>query len=154
MTALALSTRLGGISKALRQASPREYAEFLTRYLSGGGKITHCYPYDFQRCAGFWIATENCSIPSGCGSYAINVIVPEGVVVTRYLDRSRGCWDHGHSYNMIDGSVFSEWGPWVPLYPDVARLMEEAGWLFVDKEFSDAALPMCMEMLKLSRRHR
>lgn len=125
---------------ALRAAEPRDYAMFLTNYLSAGGKITHCYHYEFAR-AGFFLATKDCRIPTGCGVYALYVIVPEGVTVTRYLDKSRGSWDHGVSYHM-SGSVSSERCTWVPLYPDVACLMEDVGWRFVEEEFADGALPV------------
>ncbi len=115
-----LEEREDGVS-SLKTATPLQYAAFLHKHLKNGGVISHIYDYPFER-AGIKIATQSVSIPKGCGTKAINVIVPDGMTINRVGDGNN---DHGDSYNMKDGSVS---GSWTPIYPDVVQIMIDRGW--------------------------
>lgn len=97
------------MSKSLKDATLRQYLEWLEGYTGNGGKITHCYDYPF-RIGGFEVATSDIVVRYVCGAGSKNIIVPQNVKCT--ID----CIGHNNIYYMSD---FSQVGDWVPIYNDI-----------------------------------
>ncbi len=95
-----------------RQATVKEYADWLREYLKRGGRITHPYDYAMPQ-EEFLVAQGSFTILEGtCGSRAFNVIVPPGLEVKR----------QGHDHCKIMDADYSALRI-VPSYPDVETLL-------------------------------
>ncbi len=95
----------------LRQATKREYTEWLKGWLNNkGGNITHFYNYPFPTNM-FYIATSNFTLDIILyGARAFNIIVPN------HIKCSIEALGHCQIYKMDD---FVLYGDVVPLYKDI-----------------------------------
>jgi len=98
----------------LRNASVKQYGNWLIGYELQGNEPTHYYEYPFSPGNSFKIAINDFECVPLFGAMAVHIIVPTSVEVTN--SRNLG---HTDLYYMKD-FVTSD-SPWVPVYPDVER---------------------------------
>jgi hypothetical protein len=107
------NAEIGFISKT--GAAPAVmYADWLKGYLDNGGEMTHSYDYPISRAQVIYISSGSARITPLYGSSAKMIIVPKGVEVTIEA--------LGHN-NVFFMSDFSTEGYFVPLYPDIEKLI-------------------------------
>ncbi len=134
-----------GVLNSTITAAPDEYAQFLCKNLGHGGKIdTILTDEQFAEMA-IQIATRSTLVPKGPWHHATNIIVPEGMQVTRYTDpEQKGKaaiyqQDHGYSFDMKSG--FATKGDNLtpdktPASPAIISAMINMGWKFTESNFS------------------
>lgn len=93
----------------LKPAKLKDYTEWLNKFLSEGGEITHVYDYPMSR-QDFYVATSDIVLSPLKGSSSLNVIAPEGIKV----DAS----DCGHINVYYIGEQNYSSGRFVPCFSD------------------------------------
>lgn len=93
----------------IRPASPKDYKNWLCKWIEAGGTITHYY--DRPMSNDFRVAIADLEAVPLCGSSAIQIIVPPGIKV-KNLEKNGHC-------NFYFMEPVGQLGGWVPAYDNL-----------------------------------
>lgn len=92
----------------LRQATLKNYIDWLDRFVSNGGIPTHYYDYNWSRTT--WaIALDDFTMGGECGANAINIIIMPGCEPFGHM---------GHNKLFFMGGNGAHSGRWIPVFSD------------------------------------
>ena len=136
--------------QVLQPAKPSHFADFLIAYLKKGGRVSHVYDYDFVGQDFFYTDWPIKVHKNTIATESKNIIAEDEQMVKRVDNAARGM-DYGKDYFLKDASVSCKSSrPFIPLYIDVADVMEKKGWVFKMGQFDCTPFTRCDQELVLS----